>query len=108
MTSVNRKPYPSDVSDDEWALVAPYLTLLPEGAGQRHYPLREVFNGLRWIVRAGAPWRLMPNDLPLWEVVYQQTQRWLVAGCSEALVHDLRALLRVLAERAPQPTAVVL
>src|SRR5919202_3332006 len=108
MSTVHRKPYPSDVSDDEWALVAPYLTLLPEDAGQRRYPLREVFNGLRWIVRAGAPWRLMPNDLPPWEVVYQQTQRWLVAGCFEALVHDLRALLRVLAERRPQPTAVVL
>jgi transposase len=108
MPSVNRKPYPSDVSDDEWALVAPYVTLLPEDAGQRRYPLREVFNGLRWIVRAGAPWRLLPNDLPPWEMVYQQTQRWLVAGCFEALVHDLRALLRVLQERAPQPTAMVL
>ena len=108
MTSVNRQPYPSDVSDDEWALVAPYLTLLPEDAGQRRYPLREVFNGLRWIVRAGAPWRLMPNDLPPWAMVYQQTQRWLLAGCFEALVHDLRALLRVLAERTPHPTAVVL
>jgi transposase len=108
MSTNNRTPYPSDVSDDEWALVAPYVTLLPEEAGQRRYPLREVFNGLRWIVRAGAPWRLLPNDLPPWEMVYQQTQRWLVAGCFETLVHDLRALLRVLAERAPQPTAVVL
>ena len=88
MSTVNRKPYPSDVSDDEWALVAPYLTLLPEDAGQRRYELREVFNGLRWIVRAGAPWRLLPNDLPPWEMVYQQTQRWLVAGCLEALAHD--------------------
>ncbi len=108
MSTVNRKPYPSDVSDEEWALVAPYLTLLPEDAGQRRYPLREVFNGLRWIVRAGAPWRLMPNDLPPWEMVYQQTQRWLVAGCFEALVHDLRTLLRVLAGRNPQPSAVVI
>ena len=40
-----RKPYPSDVSDDKWALVAPYLTLLPEKSGQRSHPLREVFNG---------------------------------------------------------------
>ena len=41
-----RKPYPSDVTDEEWALVAPYLTLLPETAGQREHSLREVFNGL--------------------------------------------------------------
>src|SRR5579883_141093 len=84
MSTVNRKAYPSDVSDDEGALVAPYLTLLPEDAGQRRYPLREVFNALRWLVRAGAPWRLMPNDLPPWEMVYQQTQRWLVAVVTAA------------------------
>ena len=59
-----RKPYPSDVSDDEWALVAPYLTLLPEDAGQREHPVRELFNGLRYILKTGAPWRWMPNDLP--------------------------------------------
>jgi len=55
-----RKPYPSDVSDAEWALVAPYLALLPEDAGQRRHDLREVFDGLRYIVRTGAPWRWMP------------------------------------------------
>ena len=69
-----RKPYPSDVSDVEWAFVAPYLTLMSEDAPQREHPLREVFNGLRWIVRAGAPWRMLPNDLPPWEAVYQQTR----------------------------------
>ena len=46
---MERKPYPSDVSDEEWALVVPYLTLMTEDAPQRNYPLREVFNGLRWI-----------------------------------------------------------
>lgn len=60
----SRNPYPTDVSDEEWAFVAPYLILLPEDAGQRRHSLREVFNDLRWIVRAGAPWRMMPNDLP--------------------------------------------
>src|SRR5712691_3873196 len=68
-----RTPYPTDVSDDEWVLVAPYLTLLPEDARQRTYSLREVFNGLRWITRAGAPWRLMPNDLPPWYIVYERS-----------------------------------
>jgi hypothetical protein len=59
-----RKPYPSDVSDEEWALVVPYLTLLREDAGQREHPLREAFNGLRYLVKNGIPWRAMPNDLP--------------------------------------------
>jgi transposase len=88
----SRTSYPSDVSDDEWSFVAPYLTLLPEDAGQRTYQLRDVFNGLRWIVRAGASWRMMPHDLPPWWVVYQQTQRWIAADCFTALVDDLRLL----------------
>ena len=90
-----RKPYPSDVSDEEWALVAPYLTLLREDAGQREHALREVFNGLRYVVRSGCPWRLMPHDLPPWFAVYQQAQRWLAAGCFEQLAEDLRAVLRM-------------
>jgi len=94
MTS-SRQAYPSDVSDDEWALVAPYLTLLREDAGQREYSLREAFNGLRYVVKTGAPWRWMPHDLPPWEAVYQQAQRWLAAGCFEQLADDLRALLRL-------------
>ena len=103
----SRTSYPTDVSDDEWAFVAPYLTLLPEDAGQRTYSLRAVFNGLRWIARAGAPWRLMPNDLPPWYVVYQQTQRWLAAGCFAALVDDLRLLLREAQGRNRQPSAAI-
>jgi transposase len=102
------KAYPSDVSDDEWAFVAPYLTLMTKDAPQREYLLREVFNGLRWLVRAGAPWRLMPNDLPPWYVVYQQTRRWLAAGVFEAMVGDLRELLRVAQGRAAAPTAAIL
>lgn len=104
---MTREPYPSDVSDDEWAFVAPYLTLMKEDAPQREHALREVFNGLRWLARSGAQWRMLPNDLPPWEAVYQQTQRWLKAGVFEALVHDLRQLLREIADRAPQPSAVI-
>jgi len=108
MEAPSRQPYPSDVSDEEWAFVAPYLTLMKEDAPQREHPLREVFNGLRWLARAGATWRMLPHDLPPWHTVYQQTQRWLRAEVFEALVHDLRALLREVEGRAPQPTAAIL
>ncbi len=104
---MTRKPYPSDVSDDEWAFVAPYLTLMKEDAPQRDHSLREVFNGVRWLVRTGAQWRMIPNDLPPWHTVYQQTQRWITAGVFEAITHDLRMLLREIAERAPHPTAAI-
>jgi transposase len=105
---MERTPYPSDVSDDEWAFVAPYLTVMTEEAPQRTHSLREVFNGLRWMARAGAPWRLLPNDLPPWEAVYQRTQRWLKAGVFETVVHDLRVLLRLADGRTAQPSATIL
>ncbi len=103
----SRKPYPSDVSDDEWAFVAPYLLLMIDAAPQRRHELREVFNGLRYIVKTGAPWRWLPHDLPPWAAVYQQARRWLEAGCFEAIVHDLRVILRSAEKRHPQPRAAI-
>jgi transposase len=103
-----QRGYPSDVSDEEWAFVAPYLTLMTEDAPQRQYPLRDVFNALRWMVRSGSPWRYLPGDLPPWPVVYQQTQRWIKAGVFEAIVHDLRGLLRVSVGKDEKPSAVIL
>src|SRR5450432_3084982 len=103
-----RKPYPTDVSNAEWDFVVPYLTLMREDAPQREHDLREVFNGLRYIVRGGISWRMVPNDLPPWEIVFQQTQRWIAAGVFEAMVHDLRELLRMAEGRAPDPTAAII
>jgi transposase len=102
-----RKYYSTDVDDEEWSFVAPYLTLMVKDAPQRKYDLRELFNALRWILRAGSPWRLLPHDFPRWETVYQQTQRWIKSGCFEAMVHDLRALLRNAEGRRQKPTAAV-
>ena len=104
----SRKSYPSDVSDAEWEFVAPYLILMNPDAPQREHDLRDVFDGLRWLVRSGAPWRYLPGDFPPWAAIYQQTQRWLAAGCFEAIVHDLRVLLRAAAGRHVHPTAVIL
>ena len=100
--------YPSDVRDEEWALVVSYLTLRTEAAPQREYSLRAVFNALRWMARTGASWRMMPHDFPPWPAVYQQIQRWLKAGVFEAIVEDLRAVLRVAQGRAISPSAVIL
>jgi transposase len=104
---MERQAYPSDVSDNEWSFVAPYLTLMTQEAPQREHDLREVFNGLRWIVRTGAQWRMMPHDLPPWAAVYQQTQRWLKAGVFEAIVDDLRAVLRLAQGRNEEPSAAI-
>jgi transposase len=102
-----REPYPSDVTDEEWEFVAPYLTLMSEDAPQRGHDLREVFNGMRYVVRAGEAWRMMPNDLPPWSIVYQQAQRWIAAGVFEAMTQDLRRILRLLEGRPEEPSAAI-
>src|SRR6201997_786769 len=104
---ITRGAYPTDVADDEWSFAAPYLTLMNEDAPQRRYELREMFNALRWMARAGASWRMLPTNFPPWEMVYQQTQRWIQAGCFEAMVSDLRSIIRVAQERHGQPSAVI-
>lgn len=107
MENKPRKTYPSDVSEEEWAFAAPYLTLMSEEAPQRTHDLREIFNALRGLLRAGAPWRLLPHDFPPWSAVYQQAQRWIGAGVFEAMVHDLRELIRLGEGRDEWTTAVV-
>ncbi len=107
-TPTPRKPYPTDVSDEEWAFIAPYLTLMREDAPQRRHDLRELFNGLRFIARTGLQWRFMPHDLPPWPAVYQQTRRWIDADVFDAIIADLRALIRLGEGRAAQPSAIIL
>jgi transposase len=99
--------YPSDVSDEEWAFVAPYLALLTPTAAQRTHDLRAVFNALRWMVRSGAPWRYLPGDFPPWPAVYQQTQRWIKAGVFAEIAHDLRILLRGVSGRKAHPSTAI-
>ena len=85
---MSRKPYPSDLSQEEWDFVAPYLMLMKEDAPQREHSLREVFNALRWLARAGEAWLLLPHF--------------------EALVNDMRSIIRVAQGRSGQPSAVIL
>lgn len=107
-TRGTKTSYQSDVSDEEWEFCAAYLTLMREDAAQREYTMRGLFNAVRYLVRAGCPWRMIPNDLPPWYTVHQQAARWVKAGCFEAMAHDLRQVLRMLAQKQEQPSAVIL
>ncbi len=103
-----RKSYASDVSDAEWEFLLPYLTLMRTDAPQRAHDLREVFNAIRYVVKTGCQWRMLPHDFPDWTVAYQQARRWMQAGVFEEIVHDLRVLVRLLQERNAQPSAIIL
>jgi transposase len=105
--NTTRKSYPSDVTDAEWEFLLPYLSLMREDAPQREYPLRDLFNAIRYVVRTGCQWRFLPHDLPPWTAVYQQARRWMHAGVFELVAHDLRAIVRFLNERNTEPTATI-
>lgn len=107
-TTSGKTGYRSDVSDVEWEFCVVYLTLMDEDAPQRAYELRSLFNALRYLVRTGCSWRDLPNDLPPWTAVYQQTRRWMKAGCFEAMAHDLRQIARCVQDRQAAPTRVIL
>lgn len=104
-----QKRHPSDLTDAGWAFVAPYLTMLPEDADQHLHEHREAFDAVR-LDRAERPPLAVPAQRlpPPWGMVYQQTRCQLAAGCFEAMVHDLRALLGIAAGLDAEPTAAVL
>ena len=104
---MSQKAYPSDIIDEEWAFVASYLVLMDEQAPQRKYPLRVLFNALRYWSRTGCGWRYLPHDLPPWAAVYQQWARWRDARCLEAMTADLREFVRLTQGRSPTPTASI-
>ena len=100
--------YLTDVSEEEWGFVLPYLLLSREDNRSRQHSLRALFDRVRYIVKTGNQWRLMPHDLPPWQAVYQQMRRWMRAGSFVLLVADVQSLLREFAGRKGQPTAVCL
>ncbi len=102
-----KQGYPSDVDDETYQFLLPYLALSPENAPQRRYPLRDVLNALLWMSRTGAQWAYLPNDFPPPEIVRSQAQRWFAAHCFENAVHDLRLFSRIQQQRGGEPCAII-
>ena len=105
-----RQPYPSDLSDAQWAVV--HAAMPPPKSGRtgrpRTHDLREVWNALLYQTRNGGTWRALPHDFPPWPTVWQHFRRWRDDG-TLARVHDaLRERVRVAAGRAPTPSAGVI
>ena len=105
---MKRRGYPSDVDDDTYLFLLPYLLLSPLEASQRKYAIREVLNALLWVARTGAQWAYLPHDFPPAETVRQQAHRWFEAGCFENAAHDLRLLCRIEKTRNGEPSAIII
>lgn len=107
-TSYFRKAYPSDLTDAQWELAAPFIP--PPKPGGRHatIPRRELVNGILYVLHTGCPWRALPHDLPHWTTVYYYFRQWQKAGVWAQLVAALVKQARLNAGRKPHPTVAVM
>jgi putative transposase len=103
--STQRQAYTSDLTDEEWQILAPLLPPEKTGGRPRKYPMREVLNGIQYVLRGGCAWRLMPHDLPHGQTAYQTVRAWRQDGTWRRIHDQLRELLRTRMGRPPQPSA---
>jgi putative transposase len=102
-----RTPYPTDVSDAEWAILEPLLPAAKR-LGRPRADLRQVFNAIRYVTRSGAQWRMVPRDLVPWGTAWSYFRRWREDGSWQRLHDAVRADVRRAAGRDPQPSAAIL
>ncbi len=105
---MTRKPYPTDLTDEQWALLEPLLPPAKPGGRPRSVDLREMVNALLDLLRTGCPWRSLPHDLPPWPTVWTYFRRWRDDGTLERLHDQLRAQVRQQAGRDSDPSALIL
>lgn len=103
-----RKPYPTDLTDREWALIEPYVPQAKPGGRPDKYPKREILNGIFYIVRGGCAWRLLPHNFPPWESVYHYFRAWRQDGKWDLMNDLLRGDVRKATGKNRQPSAGVI
>jgi transposase len=105
---MNRKAYSTDLTDAEWALLAPFIPPAVPGGRPRSTDMREVCNAIFYLLRGGCAWRLLPHEFPKWKTVYHYQRAWRMSGLWEQIHSVLRERLRVLTGREAQPSACVI
>jgi transposase len=103
-----RRAYPSDVTDEEWAILEPLIPPGKPGGRPVEIPRREIVNAILYVLRSGCPWRYLPHDFPRWFTVSAYFQQWKRDGTWERVHHALRRELRVAVGKEPEPSAAVL
>lgn len=105
---MTRKTYPSDLSAREWQLLEPLIPPEKSRGKRRSVDLREIVNGIFYLLHNGCTWRSLPHDLPPWQTVSTYFYRWQRQGVWEQLNATLRARVRIKEERQPEPTAGII
>jgi putative transposase len=106
--SEGRKPYPTDLTDEQWKILEPLVPVHQPGPQPRKYTYREILNGIFYVKRTGCQWRYLPHDFPPWESVYGYFYRWRKDGTWQRLNDALRAEVRQREGRNPEPTAAIM
>jgi putative transposase len=101
-------PYPSDLSDAEWAILCPLLTRARQAGHRQMLDLRRIVEAVFYLLRTGCQWRAIPHEFPPWPAVYWHYAKWRRAGTWEAINAALRELQRLALGRAAQPTAAII
>ncbi len=100
--------YPSDLTDEEWALIAPVIPPAKRGGGKRTVSIREVVNGLMYVLSSGCQWRAIPKDLPPRSTVNGYFALWDYDGTLDRIHHALYVKCREQADREASPTAAII
>ena len=105
---MNRKQYPSDLSGEQWDILFPLLPPAKPGGRPRTVDLREVVNGILYVLRSGCSWRMVPHDLPPWQTLYKYFRRWSADGSWERVHEALRPMVREAEGRYAAPSAAII
>jgi transposase len=100
--------YPSDLTDDEWAIVAPMIPPAKRGGRKRSVNLREILNGIFYVLWTGCQWKALPRDLPPKSTVHDYLDLWNWDGTLERIHHALYVAVREQAGREASPTAAII
>jgi putative transposase len=104
----HRQRYPTDLTDGQWAVLAPHVPPAKPGGRPRSADAREVVNAILYHLRNGGTWRSLPHDLPPWKTVYHYFRAWRVDGTWERIHEALRVEVRRASGRDPSPSAAIL
>ena len=105
---MTREAYPSDLTGEQWDVLAPMLPAARPGGRPRSVDLREVLNGILYVLRAGCPWRMSPHDLPPWPTLYKYFRCWTKDGTWEPVHETLRPMVWEAEGRSPTPSAAII
>ncbi len=103
-----RQSYPSDLTDEEWKIIAPFVPRVKPGGRRAEHARREIVNAIFYVLRSGCQWPMMPHDLPPWKTIYTYFRKWRVDGTWRRIHDALRKKVRQAEGRHGQASAAIL